>query len=423
MEDRIKLSYFYGREADQYSFYKIPKLLFTEEYFKKVSVEAKVLYGLMLDRMSLSMKNQWFDTEGRAYIYYSLEDIMDAMGCSNKKAISIMKELDIESGIGLIEKKRQGQGKPTMIYLKQFMIQDAQKCNNYISGEKSAISEVKNLHVLKCKNVISRSEEITLLEVKNIHTNKNNINNTELSNTESYLIVSGNDEIGSDVQAYAELIRDNIDLDILLERYTQMFNLLCEKADDVYGGRLPVHVRCLIDEAANIGQIPNLEKLVATIRSREISACLVLQAKSQLKAIYKDNADTIIGNMDSQIFLGGTEQTTLKDLNAILGKETIDMYNTGQSKGSQESYNMNYQKLGKDLMTMDELAVMDGSKCIVQVRGVRPFLSDKYDLTQHPNYKLTADYDKRNYFDIVKFLSHNLILKADDEYQVIDVTE
>ena len=203
--------------------------------------------------------------------------------------------------------------------------------------------------------------------------------------------------------------------------YTQMFNLLCEKADDVYGGRLPVHVRCLIDEAANIGQIPNLEKLVATIRSREISACLVLQAKSQLKAIYKDNADTIIGNMDSQIFLGGTEQTTLKDLNAILGKETIDMYNTGQSKGSQESYNMNYQKLGKDLMTMDELAVMDGSKCIVQVRGVRPFLSDKYDLTQHPNYKLTADYDKRNYFDVVKFLSHNLILKADDEYEVINV--
>ena len=204
--------------------------------------------------------------------------------------------------------------------------------------------------------------------------------------------------------------------------YTQMFNLLCEKADDVYGGRLPVHVRCLIDEAANIGQIPNLEKLVATIRSREISACLVLQAKSQLKAIYKDNADTIIGNMDSQIFLGGTEQTTLKDLNAILGKETIDMYNTGQSKGSQESYNMNYQKLGKDLMSMDELAVMDGSKCIVQVRGVRPFLSDKYDLKQHPNYKMTADYNKRNYFDVVKFLSHNLILKADDEYDVIDMT-
>lgn len=204
--------------------------------------------------------------------------------------------------------------------------------------------------------------------------------------------------------------------------YTQMFNLLCEKADDVYGGRLPVHVRCLIDEAANIGQIPNLEKLVATIRSREISACLVLQAKSQLKAIYKDNADTIIGNMDSQVFLGGTEQTTLKDLNTILGKETIDMYNTGQSKGSQESHSLNYQKLGKDLMTMDELAVMDGAKCIVQVRGVRPFLSDKYDLDNHPNFKLTADYDRKNFFDVVKFLDHSLVLKADDEYEVIDMT-
>ena len=219
MEDRIRLSYFYGKEADQFSFYKIPKLLFTEEYFKKISVEAKVLYGLMLDRMSLSMKNQWMDDEGRAYIYYSLEDIMEALGCSNKKAISIMKELDTDAGIGLIEKKRQGQGKPTMIYLKQFMVQDVQKCRNYISEQKTGVSEVKNLHVLKCKNVISRSEEITLPEVKNIHTNKNNINNTELSNTESYLIVSGNDEIGSDVQAYAELIRDNIDLDILLERY------------------------------------------------------------------------------------------------------------------------------------------------------------------------------------------------------------
>ena len=219
MEDRIKLSYFYGREADQYSFYKIPKLLFTEEYFKKISVEAKVLYGLMLDRMSLSMKNQWFDTEGRAYIYYSLEDIMDALGCSNKKAISIMKELDIEAGIGLIEKKRQGQGKPTMIYLKQFMIQDVQKCNNYTSGEKSVISEVKNLHVLKCKNVMSRSEEFTHPEVKKLHTNKNNINNTELSNTESNHIISGNDGMGFDVEAYTEIIKENIELDILLERY------------------------------------------------------------------------------------------------------------------------------------------------------------------------------------------------------------
>ena len=205
--------------------------------------------------------------------------------------------------------------------------------------------------------------------------------------------------------------------------YTQLFNLLCEKADDVYGGRLPVHVRCLIDEAANIGQIPNLEKLMATIRSREISAALVLQAKSQLKAIYKDNADTITGNCDSQIFLGGSEQTTLKELNTVLGKETIDIYNTGESRGTSQSYNMNYQKLGHDLMSIDELAVMDGSKCIVQVRGVRPFLSDKYDLTQHPNYKYTADADRRNWFDIEKFLNHKLILKPDDEYEVIELPE
>ncbi|MBQ9304600.1 VirD4-like conjugal transfer protein, CD1115 family [Butyrivibrio sp.] len=202
--------------------------------------------------------------------------------------------------------------------------------------------------------------------------------------------------------------------------YTQLFNTLCEKADDVYGGRLPVHVRCLIDECANIGQIPNLEKLMATIRSREISAALVLQAKSQLKAIYKDNSETIIGNCDSQIFLGGSEQTTLKDLNTSLGKETIDMYNTGESRGTSQSYNMNYQKLGHDLMSIDELQVMDGRKCIVQVRGVRPFLSDKYDLTQHPNYKYTADADKKNWFDVEKYLNHELVLKPDDKYEVIE---
>ena len=202
--------------------------------------------------------------------------------------------------------------------------------------------------------------------------------------------------------------------------YTQLFNLLCEKADDVYNGRLPVHVRCLIDEAANIGQIPNLEKLMATIRSREISAALVLQAKSQLKAIYKDNSETIIGNCDSQIFLGGSEQTTLKDLNTALGKETIDSYNTGESRGTSQSYNMNYQKLGHDLMSIDELQVMDGSKCIVQVRGVRPFLSDKYDLTQHPNYKYTADADKKNWFDVEKYLNHELVLKPDDKYEVVE---
>ena len=203
--------------------------------------------------------------------------------------------------------------------------------------------------------------------------------------------------------------------------YTQMFNLLCEKADDVYGGRLPVHVRCLIDEMANIGQIPNLEKLVATIRSREISACLVLQAQSQLKAIYKDNADTIIGNMDSRIFLGGTEPTTLKELSEALGKETIDLYNTGENRGRETSHSLNYQKTGKDLMSKDEISVMDGSKCILQLRGVRPFLSDKYDITQHPNYKYTSDFDKKYTFDIEKYLNRRMRLKAEDEYEVISV--
>ena len=205
--------------------------------------------------------------------------------------------------------------------------------------------------------------------------------------------------------------------------YTQLFNLLCEKADDVYGGRLPVHVRCLIDECANVGQIPKLEKLIATIRSREISACLVLQAQSQLKAVYKDNADTIIGNCDSRLFLGGSEPTTLKELSASLGKETIDIANTSENRGKEVSHGLSFQKLGKDLASVDELSVLDGGKCILQLRGVRPFLSNKYDITKHPNYKYLSDYDPRNNFDIEKFLSTRLKTKANDTYDTYEITE
>ena len=203
--------------------------------------------------------------------------------------------------------------------------------------------------------------------------------------------------------------------------YSQLFNLLCDKADDFYGGRLPVHVRCLLDEFANIGQIPNFDKLIATIRSRELSASIILQAQSQLKALYRDNADTIIGNMDARLFLGGSEPTTLKELSAALGKETIDTYNTGESRGRETSHSLNYQKLGKELASMDELAVLDGGKCILQLRGVRPFLSDKYDITKHPNYKYLSDSDKRNAFDIERFLSVRLKPKAEEVYDVYEV--
>ena len=230
------------------------------------------------------------------------------------------------------------------------------------------------------------------------------------------------DTIGDEKTALFIIISDTDDTFNFLASmiYTQLFNLLCDKADDVYGGRLPVHVRCLIDECANIGQIPKLEKLMATIRSREISACLVLQAQSQLKALYKDNCDTIIGNCDSSVFLGGKEPTTLKELSAALGKETIDIANTGESRGREVSHSLNYQKLGKELMSQDELAVMNGGKCILQLRGVRPFLSDKYDITKHPNYKYLSDANPKNAFDIEKFLSTKLKLKPEEEFEVFD---
>ena len=294
---------------------------------------------------------------------------------------------------------------------------------------------------------------VSALERKGIATNIGNLNRdikaaNRMMNAIRSTIKSLRDWIADILEATKEVIAENatmydeLELDKLGDRktalflimsdtdstfnflismiYTQLFNLLCDKADDVYGGKLPVHVRCLIDECANIGQIPQLEKLVATIRSREISACLVLQTRSQLKAIYKDNADTIVGNMDSQIFLGGSEPTTLKDLAEALGKETIDSYNNSDTRGNSPSYGTNYQKLGHELMSRDELAVLDGGKCILQLRGVRPFLSDKYDLTQHPNYKYTSDYDSKNALDIEKFLNRKEKIHPDDTFVMVD---
>ena len=230
------------------------------------------------------------------------------------------------------------------------------------------------------------------------------------------------DTLGDEKTALFVIISDTDDTFnfIVAIMYTQLFNLLCDKADDKHGGRLPVHVRCILDEFSNIGQIPKFEKLIATIRSCEISACVILQAQSQLKAIYKDNADTIVGNCDTTLFLGGKEKTTLKELSEILGKETIDLYNTGESRGKETSHSLNYQKTGKELMSMDELSVMDGNKCILQLRGVRPFLSNKYDYTKHPKYALTYDADEKNFFDIEKYLSHKLKIKSTDTVEVYD---
>ena len=231
------------------------------------------------------------------------------------------------------------------------------------------------------------------------------------------------DTLGDSKAALFVIISDTDDTFnfVVAMMYTQLFNLLCDKADDVYGGRLPVHVRCLLDEMANIGQIPKLEKLIATIRSREISACIVLQAQSQLKSIYRDNADTIVGNCDATLFLGGKEKSTLKEISEVLGKETIDLYNTSVTKGNQESHGQNFQKLGKELMSQDELAVMDGGKCILQLRGVRPFLSEKYDITKHPQYRYLSDFHKKNTFDIEKFLSTSLKLRPNDQYEVVEL--
>ena len=563
----MSFDYFYGQQSDLFTFYRVPKVLFTIERFWNISADAKMLYGILLDRMSLSAKNGWIDKNGRVYIIFTIDEAKMALNCAEQKAIKLLSEL--EKKAGLIERKRQGLGKPNLIYVKNFISAvDARNKNVLIIGGSGSgktrfwlkpnllqmhssyvVTDPKGSIVIECGNaLLKHGYTIKIFNTINfqksmhynpfayIHSEKDILKlvTTLIANTKGdgkagdefwtkaetllycaligyihyeapveeqnfstlieflnamevreddeefqnpvdlmfealekkkpnhfavrqykkYKLAAGKTaksiliSCGArlapfdiqevrDVTAYDELQLDTLgdqktalflimsDTDatfnfLISMIYTQLFTLLCEKADDVYGGRLPVHVRCLIDEMANIGQIPNLEKLVATIRSREISACLVLQAQSQLKAIYKDNADTIIGNMDSRIFLGGSEPTTLKELNQALGKETIDTYNTSNTRGNSPSYGQNFQKLGKDLASVDELAVLDGSKCILQLRGVRPFLSDKYDLTQHPNYKYTSDFDKRNEFNIEQFLSRRLKLKAGDEFVVVD---
>lgn len=378
MEKKMTFNYFYGTEADQFSFYRIPKALFTDSYFKDLSSDAKILYGLMLDRMSLSIKNQWFDDKNRAYIYFSIEDIMELLNCGRNKAIKSMRELDDETGIGLIEKRRQGFGKVNVIYVKTFMPEktdekkfgeELKKFKKQTSVENEESTEVYNSNFMKFQNQTSRSPENKLQEV-----------------------------------------------------YISNPNLLCDKADDEHGGRLPYHVRLLLDEFSNIGQIPKFDKLIATIRSREISASIILQSQSQLKTIYKDAAETITGNCDTVLFLGGKESSTLKEISETLGKETIDLYNTSDTRGSNRSYGLNYQKTGKELMSRDELAVMDGEKCILQLRGVRPFLSNKYDITKHKRYKELADFNKNNAFDVEKYLAHRLVMSEDTEFEMYEVT-
>ena len=499
----MTLDYFYGQAGELFSFFRIPKALFQEQRFQNLSTDAKTLYGILLDRMSLSVKNEWFDKKGRVFIIFTIEDVKRTLCCADNKAMKLFRELE---KFGLVERKRRGLGKPSLVYVKNFSsdlsnervqnrenhesgafkkeCQDPPKsrCNknkknkternntNPILSDESKM--MKNRELLE--EYFSHSLEIDLLlrlypdDEDTIYQIVNLLVDT-CDSKRKLIRIAGDDkpaevvcsrlkklnadhirfvlnclaENTSPIQELRDLtMYDELQLDTLGDKktvlflimsdtdstfnflismvYTQLFNLLCDKADDVYGGKLPIHVRCLIDECANIGQIPNLEKLVATIRSREISACLVLQAKSQLKAIYKDNADTIIGNMDSQIFLGGSEPGTLKDLSEMLGKETIDAFNTSDTRGNSPSYGTNYSKLGHELLSRDEIAVLDGGKCILQLRGVRPFLSDKYDLTQHPNYKLTSDYNPKNTFDIEKYLNRKTKIHPGDEFIVVD---
>lgn len=320
---KIEFKYYRGQEADQFSFIKIPKCLISDSLFSELTLTSKLLYGLLLDRMSLSMKNGWVDEENRVFIIYQVASIGEDLGVSRKCAIDTLKELE---DFGLVEKKRRGLGLPNLLYIKSFMV-----------------------------------------------------------------------------------------------LYTQLFNLLCEKADHEYGGRLPYHVHCIMDEFANLGRIPDWEILISTIRSREISASIILQSMAQLKSIYDKQADIISDNCDTLLFLGGKGRETLKEISELLGKETIDLYNTSDTRGNNPSYGTNYQKIGRELFTPDELARLPGDKCILQVKGVKPFYSNKYDIEKHPRYQYLADFNQKNRFIVADELCMKAKLKIADECEVLDL--
>ena len=373
--------YFYGAQSDQFSFYRVPKVMFTDPAFQNVSAEAKILYGLFLDRMGLSARNKWVDEQGRVYIIYTIDQIMKAIGCSDKKVNRMLRELEVVAG--LIERKRQGLGKPNLIYVKNFL------------------SVGQNGRFLNRKMDDSGVVETQFQESSKVRGSNTEINNTEYSDTDPFLSADRNEGMRERAQ-YESYFRESLYFDLLLQDH--------RFEEETLEGILDLLVDTCCSKRKTI-RIAGDDKPAEVVKSR---------LKSQLKAIYKDNADTIIGNCDTQIFLGGSEPSTLKDLAEALGKETIDTFNTSDTRGNSPSYGTNYQKLGKELMSRDELAVLEGSKCILQLRGVRPFLSDKYDLTQHPNFKYTADSDKKLTFDIEKFLDTRAKLKASDEFLVVE---
>ena len=422
----MSYDYFYGNQADQFTFYRIPKVLFTDPGLRNISAEAKILYGLLLDRMGLSAANGWLDDQGRVFIIYTIEEMTEQLGCAEQKAETLL----YTAIIGYIhyEAPKREQNFATLIEFINAMEvrEDDEEFQNPVdimfenlekkNPKHFAVRQYKKYKLAAGKTaksiLISCGARLAPFDIQ------------ELRDIMAYDEMEL-DQLGERRTAMFVIISDTDDTFnfIVAIMYTQLFNLLCDKADDEHNGRLPYHVRLLLDEFANIGQIPKFDKLIATIRSREISASIILQSQSQLKTIYKDASETILGNCDTMLFLGGKEGSTLKEISETLGKETIDLYNTSDTRGQSRSYGLNYQKTGKELMSRDELAVMDGNKCILQLRGVRPFLSDKYDITKHKRYRELSDFDSRNAFDVEKYLGCHLRMKQTDHFDVYDSGE